>query len=170
MNVTIMITMMLNTGFTTGIILGAVLSVLVACTDEARTPPRLRWYVFDEPSGAFEQAAERCTRASQSRYQVELTRLPTDANQQREQLVRRLAAGDQDIDIIGMDVIWTAEFAEAGWVLPWGGAVARRARKGRLTSAIESATYEQKLWAAPFTTNTQLLWYRTDRVESPPQT
>ena len=165
-----MVTMMLNTGFTTGIILAAVLSVLVACSDEARTPPRLHWYVFDEPSGAFEQAAERCTRVSQGRYQIELTRLPTDADQQREQLVRRLAAGDQDIDIIGMDVIWTAEFAEAGWVLPWRGAVARSARKGRLASAIESATYEQKLWAAPFTTNTQLLWYRTDRVESPPQT
>jgi multiple sugar transport system substrate-binding protein len=29
-------------------------------------------------------------------------------------LVHRLAAADPDIDIIGMDVIWTAEFAEAG--------------------------------------------------------
>ena len=42
--------------------------------------------------------------------------LPNDADQQREQLVRRLAAKDSDIDLISMDVIWTAEFAEAGWI------------------------------------------------------
>jgi multiple sugar transport system substrate-binding protein len=155
---------------TTGIVLCAVLSALVGCTEQAPEIPRLRWYVFDEPSGAFAQAAERCAKASQGRYQIELAPLPTDADQQREQLVRRLAAGDPDIDIIGMDVIWTAEFAEAGWVLSWQGEVARRAREGRLAGTLDSATYEQRLWAAPFTTNTQLLWYRTDRVDAPPET
>jgi len=165
-----MVTMMSNVAFTSGIILGVVLSVLVGCTEQYGKTPRLRWYVFDEPSGAFEQAAEHCTRKSQGRYQIELTLLPTDADQQREQLVRRLAAGDPDIDIIGMDVIWTAEFAEAGWILPWQEKLGHKAREGRLTSAIDSATYKQRLWAAPFTTNTQLLWYRTDRVESPPET
>jgi multiple sugar transport system substrate-binding protein len=165
-----MATMMSNKGITAAIMLGTVLTALVACSDEARNPPHLRWYVFDEPSGAFEQAAARCSRASRGRYQVELARLPSDADQQREQLVRRLAAGDHDIDLIGMDVIWTAEFAEAGWVLPWEGEAAHTAREGRLTSAVESATYKQRLWAVPFTTNTQLLWYRTDRVASPPRT
>ena len=155
---------------TTGIVLAAVLSALIGCAEQDREIPRLHWYVFDEPSGAFEQAAARCTRASQGRFQIELTPLPTDADQQREQLVRRLAAGDADIDIIGMDVIWTPEFAQAGWVLPWQGELARRARTGRLASAIDSATYRQSLWAAPFTTNTQLLWYRTDRVDTPPRT
>jgi multiple sugar transport system substrate-binding protein len=77
-------------------------------------PPVMHWYVFDEPSGAFTMAAEHCTRAANGRYRIELTPLPADADQQREQLVRRLAAGDEDIDIIGMDVIWTAEFAQAG--------------------------------------------------------
>ncbi len=132
--------------------------------------PRLRWYVFDEPSGAFARAAEYCAKASEGRYQIELVPLPADADQQREQLVRRLAAGDSDIDIIGMDVIWTAEFAEAGWIIPWQGDVARKAREGRLTAAVDTATYAGTLWAVPFTTNTQLLWYRSDRVKEPPKT
>jgi multiple sugar transport system substrate-binding protein len=96
--------------------------------------------------------------------------LPADADQQREQLVRRLAARDRDIDIIGMDVIWTAEFARAGWILPWPEEQSRVAREGRLESAVDSASYAGRLWAAPFTTNTQLLWYRTDRVPEPPTT
>jgi multiple sugar transport system substrate-binding protein len=130
----------------------------------------LRWYVFDEPSGAFAEVAQRCAQASGGAYRLEITPLPADADQQREQLVRRLAARDIDIDIIGMDVIWTAEFAEAGWILPWEGAVAGRATEGRIPATVESATYKERLWAAPFTTNTQLLWYRTDRVKTPPKT
>ncbi len=152
------------------LLFGGVLSILPGCAEHAPQTPRLRWYVFDEPSGAFLQAARRCAGASQGRYQIELAPLPTDADQQREQLARRLAAGDSDIDIIGMDVIWTAEFAEAGWVLPWQGEAAHKAREGRLDSAVASATYQRRLWAAPFTTNTQLLWYRSDRVATPPQT
>lgn len=161
---------MSNVRFTTRFILGAMLSLLLACSDQVSPTPRLRWYVFDEPSGAFEKAAQRCAEAAQGRYQIELVPLPADADQQREQLVRRLAARDPDIDIIGMDVIWTAEFAAAGWVSPWPEEAAHRARAGRLASTVASATYEQKLWAAPFTTNTQLLWYRTDRAVAPPET
>lgn len=144
--------------------------ILCGCTEQPSKTPRLRWYVFDEPSGAFARATERCTEASDGRYHIELVRLPADADQQREQLVRRLAAGDSDIDIIGMDVIWTAEFAEARWIVPWQGDVADEAREGRLDASVETATYDGKLWAVPFTTNTQLLWYRSDRVKASPKT
>lgn len=30
--------------------------------------------------------------------------------------MRRLAAKDPSIDLIGMDVTWTGEFAQAGWI------------------------------------------------------
>jgi multiple sugar transport system substrate-binding protein len=143
---------------------------LLGCTHEAAQPPVLDWYVFDEPSGAFAGAAEHCADASEGAYGVVLKPLPADADQQREQLARRLAARDSDIDIIGMDVIWTAEFAEAGWILPWPEEEAARARSGRIDTAIASATYRGRLWAAPFTTNTQLLWYRSDRVPRAPET
>ena len=69
-----------------------------------------------------------------------------------------------------MDVIWTAELAEAGWILPWPEDQAREARAGRIGATVESASYQGRLWAVPFTTNTQLLWYRTDRVPRPPGT
>ena len=63
------------------------------------------------------QAAAECTKAANGRYKLVVEPLPSDASQQREQLVRRLAADDSDIDLISMDVNWTAEFAEAGWVV-----------------------------------------------------
>lgn len=144
--------------------------LLIGCGEGGQETPVLNWYVLDEPSGAFAEAARRCAEASEGTYRVAIKPLPADADQQREQLVRRLAARDSDIDIIGMDVIWTAEFAEAGWILPWPQDKAREARAGRIGATVESAFYEGQLWAAPFTTNTQLLWYRTDRVPRPPRT
>ena len=46
----------------------------------------------------------------------------------------------------------------------------RRLRKGVFPSVAETARFEDKLWAAPIWSNTQLLWYRTDRVKKPPKT
>ncbi len=128
----------------------------------------LNWYVFNEPGGAYEQAVETCNESARGRYRINYVRLPTDANQQRELIVRRLAAEDSDIDIIGMDVIWTAEFAEAGWIKPWTGARQRAARAGRLAGPLKTVEYDGRTWAAPFTTNTQLLWFNKDKVPEPP--
>ena len=145
--------------------------LISACSNQEKSEiPVLNWYVFDERSGAFQDAVRYCTERSGGRYRVRLTPLPSDADQQREQLVRRLAAGDQAIDIIGMDVIWTAEFAQAGWILPWREAQATKATKGMLQAAVTSASYRGRVWAVPFTSNAQLLWYRKDRIESPPET
>lgn len=128
----------------------------------------LNWYVFNEPGGAYEQAVKTCNERANGRYRINYVRLPTDANQQRELIVRRLAAKDSDIDIIGMDVIWTAEFAEAGWIKPWTGANERAARRGRLEGPLKTVIYDGRVWAAPFTTNTQLLWFNKDEVDPPP--
>jgi multiple sugar transport system substrate-binding protein len=130
----------------------------------------LRWYVFNEPGGAYEQAVKNCNEQARGRYRIEYVRLPTDANQQRELVVRRLAAKDSDIDIIGMDVIWTAEFAEAEWIKPWTGADEREAMAGKLEGPLKTVQYRGRVWAIPFTTNTQLLWYRKDLIKQPPQT
>jgi multiple sugar transport system substrate-binding protein len=144
---------------------------LLGCDGEApEGPPVLNWYVYDEPSGAFAEAARRCAEGSGGAYRVVFKPLPADADQQREQLVRRLAAADSDIDLIGMDVIWTAEFAQAGWILPWPDDLAQRVSDGRIGASVDSVAYAGRLWGAPFTTNAQLLWYRTDRVPVPPRT
>jgi multiple sugar transport system substrate-binding protein len=156
--------------FAAGLLGLLTLGVLTACETEQGGPAPLHWYVFDERSGAFAEAARRCSESSAGAYRIELRPLPADADQQREQLVRRLAAYDDDIDLIGMDVIWTAEFAEAGWILPWPDTAAAAVRDGRLAVALETVSYAGRLWAVPFTSNTQLLWYRTDRVARPPRT
>jgi multiple sugar transport system substrate-binding protein len=130
----------------------------------------INWYTFDEPSGAYQEGIDNCNRQADGRYEIEIVPLPTDASQQRELLVRRLAAEDDSIDLMSMDVIWTAEFAEAGWIVPVPEDIAREVRGNTLEGPLETATYQDRLQAIPHNSNTQLLWYRTDRVEEPPRT
>jgi multiple sugar transport system substrate-binding protein len=130
----------------------------------------LNLWVFQEPSGSFTDAAKRCSQASGGRYQIKFNALSNDADQQRQSLVRRLAAKDSSIDIAGMDVVWTAEFAEAGWIKPWPAAEADKIKQGTLAGPLKTATYKGRLWAAPANTNTQLLWYRKDLVSNPANT
>jgi multiple sugar transport system substrate-binding protein len=133
-------------------------------------PRELTFFVAIQPGGTIEEVSKRCSEESGGKYTITPEFLPTDATQQREQLVRRLGAEDPSIDIVGMDVIWTGEFANAGWVEPWQGKQKKEATEEVFPSVIETASYEGDLYAAPFNTNTQLLWYRKDLVKKPPVT
>lgn len=148
-------------------------AALSACGDssEGSSGPReLTFFVAIQPGGTIEEVSERCSEESNGRYTITPEFLPTDASQQREQLVRRLGAEDPSIDIVGMDVIWTGEFANAGWVEEWSGPLKQQVTEGVFPNVIETASFERKLYAAPFNTNTQLLWYRKDLVKKPPVT
>ncbi len=156
-----------------GVVIAAVAAVaLPSCgsSGEGGGSKTVNWYVFNEPGGAYESAVKTCNEKAGGRYKINYVRLPTDANAQRELVVRRLAAKDSDIDVIGMDVIWTAEFAEAKWIVPWTGARGRDAIAGKLAGPVKTVQYKGQVWADPFTTNTQLLWYRKDIVKTPPTT
>jgi ABC-type glycerol-3-phosphate transport system substrate-binding protein len=148
-------------------------TALAACgTGNASTggPVTLNYYSFPDNSGAIQQAVDTCTKQSHGRYVISYNKLPTGADGQRQQMVRRLAAGDSSMDILGLDVTWEAEFAEAGWILPWTGTNKQQATNGTLRVPLETATWHGKLYAVPYNSNTQLLWYRSDLVPHPPAT
>jgi len=130
----------------------------------------LNWFVATQPGGTIQSVAKTCSDQSNGSYRIDVNLLPTDATQQREQLVRRLAAKDSTVDLIGMDVIWTAEFANAGWIRAWPAPQAKAVTKGDFPSVLKTASFEGKLYGAPFNSNTQLLWYRKDLVKKPPKT
>ncbi|WP_371502507.1 ABC transporter substrate-binding protein [Kitasatospora sp. NBC_00374] len=132
-------------------------------------PVVLNWYNFPDDSGALQQAADRCSQASGGRYQVRYNKLPRTADGQRQQLVRRLAAHDTGVDIMGLDVTWPAEFAEAGWIREWTGERKQQATADTLDAAVRTATWKGRLYGAPYNSNTQLLWYRDDLVSTPPK-
>jgi multiple sugar transport system substrate-binding protein len=134
--------------------------LLAACGGDSGTP-ELVWYVNPD-SGGQAAVAEAC---STDEYTITTQVLPQDANQQRIQLARRLAAGDSGIDIMSIDPPFTAEFAEAGYLAEIPEDLQQTFRDQAFESAATAATWEDQLVVAPFWSNTQILWYRKSLVE-----
>ena len=141
---------------------------LTACASAEPDVPVITLY--SAPEENLQQVVDDCTQAAGGRYRIEYRLLPRQADEQRVQMVRRLAAEDTSMDILGLDVTWTQEFASAGWILEWTGDHRARAEEGTLEGPLNTARYENRLYAAPKNTNVQLLWYRTDLIDSPPET
>lgn len=126
--------------------------------------------LYYAPEQNFQKVVDDCNARAQGRYRIAYQVLPRGADDQRTQMVRRLAAGDDGMDVLGLDVTWTPEFASAEWILEWTGERRADAERGALAGPLESARYDGRLYAVPKNTNTQLLWYRSDLVETPPRT
>ncbi len=140
----------------------AVVGACAGCGSSGKGPVTLNWYVFPEPSGSFQAAANACSNASGGKYKIAINFLSTASDQQRVSLVRRLAANDSSIDILAMDVDWTAEFANAKWIQPVPAGLAAQIKSVDLPGPVQTATYQNRIWAVPINSNTELLWYRKD--------
>ncbi len=143
-------------------------AMLVACAPDDDT------IIINVYGGAslapFEDIAQRCSDASGGRYRIVGNLLPADADGQREQLVRRMVSSDPNMDVVGIDVTWTPEFAEAGWILPLSAEQTAEVEEGTLEPPLDTARWNDELYAVPMHTNVQLLWYRESLTPEPPTT
>jgi len=126
--------------------------------------------VYYAPEDHFQTVVDNCNQAAHGRYRIVYNKLQRGSDDQRIQMARRLAAADSSMDVLGLDVTWVSEFAEAGWVDEWTGANKTAASEGVLQGPLNTATYQGKLFAAPKNTNVQLLWYDDRITPSPPKT
>ncbi|MEB3981208.1 extracellular solute-binding protein [Mycobacterium sp. 663a-19] len=133
----------------------------------------ISFYTPATDGGTWTRVARRCTEEFGGRFAIAQTSLARAPGEERLQLARRLTAHDRSLDVMALDVIWTAEFAEAGWALPLSDDPAGQAEDDAtvdtLPGPLATARWKHTLYAAPVTTNTQLLWYRPDLVASPPR-
>jgi len=153
-----------------GITLAATALSACASASAGTGPVTLNFYFYPDTSNATNQAVANCNAQSGGKYTISYQDLPQAADGQRQQLVRRLVAHDPSMDILGLDVTWEPEFAEAGLIVPWTGTYKAQAEDGTLKPALQTATWNGQLVAVPDNTNTQLLWYRSDLVPNPPTT
>ncbi|WP_245906234.1 ABC transporter substrate-binding protein [Mycolicibacterium palauense] len=134
----------------------------------------ISYYTPANEMATFTAVAQRCNEKLGGRFTIQQMSLPKSADDQRLQLARRLTGNDRTLDVMALDVVWTAEFAEAGWALPLtddpAGLAVADATANTLPGPLQTARWQGRLYAAPITTNTQLLWYRADLMNRPPST
>src|SRR3954453_24008181 len=140
-----------------GITAGLVASgLLAACSANASSSDTLIWYINPDSGGQAKVAAN----CSTDRYTITTQVLPQDANEQRVQLARRLAAHDSGIDIMSIDPPFSAEFANADFLATLPQSLQDKLTQQSFKAAAAAATCDGKMVVAPFWSNTQVLWYR----------
>lgn len=164
-------------------VLGASLVILLAtaCTQEG--PPSLP---ENDASGAITLAVPPDVSLGAQRewavdcfetvtgQQVNHITLPTAADDQHAQLMSELQADNPGYDVLGLDVMWTPEFAKAGLIVPLDEIADALAEDGDPTPTIdvdryfgsvrESLRYDGRYWAVPLHSNAGLLYYNTEYI------
>ncbi len=128
-------------------------------------PPTLTWYINPD-SGGQAEIAGRCSEDSGGTYTIAISQLPRESSEQRQQLVRRLAAEDSSIDIMSLDTPFAPEFAQAGFLAPVPEDITAQVQQDAISGPVESATWDGELVVVPFFANTQLLWFKQSVAEA----
>ncbi len=119
-----------------------------------------------DTTGIYRDSIERFNK--QGNVTAKLTELPESADEQRTQLVQRSRAKSPECDVMGLDVIWTAEFAAQGWLMDVSPAIEQR-RGEFIPATLDTAKFDEKYWGVPFKSNAGFLYYRKDQTKEAPK-
>ncbi len=98
-------------------------------------------------------------------FKVRYREMPSDTGQYFDQLRTQFQAGASDIDVIGGDVIWPAQFAANGYILDLSDRFTAGMRERYLDGPLEAVTYEGKIYGVPWFTDAGMFYYRKDLLE-----
>lgn len=135
-----------------------------ATSDSGRGP--ITFATGKDTTGQLQKLLDRWNTAHPSE-KVTMVELSESADDQRNAMVQNFQAKSSRFDVVNADVVWTAEFAARGWIAPLDGKIDTSAL---LPATVATATYNGKLYAAPYTSDGGMLYYRKDLVPTPPTT
>jgi multiple sugar transport system substrate-binding protein len=137
---------------------------------ENATKGAITWCAQKDSSGAFTATVDAFNaRYEADGYTLELLEFPESTDEWRNQFVQRGEAKSEECDVFGADVVWTAEFANKGYLYDLTSYVETRADEF-IPSTFSTTEYQGKNWGVPFGTNVGFLYWRTDRVAEGPAT
>ncbi len=127
-----------------------------------------------DTSGTLENLINKFNKQSKD-FKVQFREMPTDTGQYFDKLRTQFQAGGGDIDVIGADVIWPAQFAANGWLMDVTDRFPENEQQKFLDAPVQSLMYEDKIYGVPWFTDAGLLYYRQDLLEKagysePPKT
>ena len=101
---------------------------------------------------------------------VRIRRTPDDATQRHQLYVQWLNARTGDPDVLQLDVVWTAEFAAAGWIAALDRFAPDAGAFFSSTIAANRWGHGDSLFALPWFVDVGMLYWRTDLLPRAPRT
>lgn len=120
----------------------------------------LTFSLFPDPTGTVQELIDRFNAEHEGEIRVSFREMPADSGQHFDQLRTEFQSGQSDIDVIGGDVIWPAQFAANGWILDLSDRFDEE--DAFLPAPIEANTFEGALYGVPWYTDAGFLYYRQD--------
>jgi multiple sugar transport system substrate-binding protein len=99
---------------------------------------------------------------------IEVQRTPDDATQRHQLYVQWLNAHVGRPDVLQLDVVWTAELAAAGWILPLDRF--NPTQEDFFPATLEANRWRGRLFAIPWFVDAGMLYWRTDLLPRAPAT
>ena len=118
-----------------------------------------------DASGTLQDLVDEFNKQNEGNFQVNYREMPADTGQYFDQLKTELQSGASEIDVIGGDVIWPAQFAANGWISDVSDRFPESDRQEFLPAPVQSLVYEGKIYGAPWFTDAGMLYYRKDLLE-----
>jgi ABC-type sugar transport system, periplasmic component len=145
----------------------SIVIVIAACRGQHDTRPIITY------SGSAVGSQGRVVARQIDRFQklhpdivVKVQSSPDDATIRHQLYVQWLNAHVGNPDVLELDVIWTPEFAAAGWILPLDRFSPRRS--DFFPAAIAANSWDGQLFAIPWYVGVGLLYWRTDLIDHAP--
>ncbi|MFH1865655.1 MAG: ABC transporter substrate-binding protein [Candidatus Eisenbacteria bacterium] len=135
---------------------------VVGCSSPGSGDIEIVFAAGNDPSGATEALVDEYN-AAHPGVLVKFQAMPASTDTQHDAYVTYLSARESNIDLYSLDVIWTAEFARAGWIVELP--VNYIQKDTFLEGPLQSVTYAGKLYAVPWFTDAGVLYYRKDLLE-----
>ncbi len=88
---------------------------------------------------------------------------------ERQNIYIRSFLGGEPIEIVYMDITWTARFAQKGWLIPLDYWI-KIPSGSFIPGALKAGYYRGRLYRLPVTADVGLLYYRRDLIPDPPRT
>src|SRR5919202_5695938 len=80
-------------------------------------PVNLTFSFFPDRTGSVQKLIDEFNSQNEGQIQATYREMPADSGQHFDQLKTEFQSGSSDIDVIGGDVIWPAQFWANGWIL-----------------------------------------------------
>lgn len=123
---------------------------------------QLTFSLFPDPTGTVQQLIDRFNVDHEGEIEVSFREMPADSGQHFDTLRTELQSGQSEIDVIGGDVVWPAQFAASGWISDLSERFPDSERAGFLEAPITANTYDGAIYGVPWYTDAGLLYYRSD--------
>ena len=94
---------------------------------------------------------------------------PWSTDERQNMYIRSFLGGDA-VELVYMDVIWTAKFAAQGWLLPLDMRFSPDMREAFFPGDIDAGLYGDHIYRVPVRTDVGMLYYRKDLLPEPPRT